>query len=384
MYNITVSLIIGATDLYNLERVVWEITSVCNMKCIHCGSDCNCIKIGQELTTQECLEIIEDLSDLECNHIIFAGGEPLFRKDLGILCSACKQQGINTAIISNGYLVNDDNIKLIKAFDLLAFGMSIDAAEPYLQDYIRGKAGSFAHVKKAIELLNQNDIPISVVTTVHKLNYEQLPKIRDFLIENDIHLWQIQYGDNIGRLNKNWKITEAQFLDIAKFIIETNKKYSKEQLFTSGSDVFGYISNTAKKIQGIWQGCHAGTRIAGISANGDIRGCLSLQEDKYIEGNVRNRSFKDIWLDKNSFKYNRRFSCEMLTDYCRDCYFSSVCKGGCYRAATINGGRCVPYCLYHIEKDGFSSKEEAKLFFSKKELFDLYNPVCEMPKEYLK
>jgi radical SAM protein with 4Fe4S-binding SPASM domain len=353
------------------------------MNCIHCGSDCNCISKGKELSTNECLEVIEDLSDLKSKLLIFSGGEPLLREDLGTLISACHIQNVPVAIISNAYLVNEETIKKIKAFNLLAYGISIDAAEPLLQDYIRGKKNSFEHVKRAIKLLNENNIPPSIVTTIHKLNYTQLPKIRDFLLENNVRMWQIQYGDNIGRLPKEWKITEAQYCKVARFIYDTQRAYPKEKLFVSGVDVFGYMSKLSKAIQGAWCGCVGGIRAVGISANGDVRACLSLQEDKYIEGNVRESSFKQIWMDKTKFQANRRFDCSMLTGYCATCKYAAICRGGCYRAATLNGGRCNPYCLYRFEKEGFSSEYQKRTNFTKQELFDMYNPIREMPKEYL-
>lgn len=373
----------GAKMNYNLNKIVWEITSQCNMNCIHCGSDCNCEIKGKELSTNECLEVIEDLSDLGCKIIIFSGGEPLLRKDLPTLISACHLQGISSAVISNAYLVNETNIKMIKALRLKAFGISVDAADDYIKDYIRGKKNAFKHVQRAIKLLIDNEIPPSIVTTVHKLNFDQLPKIRDFLINNGVKLWQIQYGDNIGRLPKEWKLTEAQYVETAKFIYNTKKMYPNDTLYVSGVDVFGYMSDFSRRIQGRWYGCVGGIKTAGISADGSVRACLSLQEDKYIQDNVRNRPFKEIWNDKNMFKETRCFNCQTLTGYCRNCEFASLCKGGCYRASTINGGRCNPFCLYKFEKEGFSSEYEARTKFSRQEIFEMYNKIRKMPKKYI-
>ena len=374
---------------YLIDKIVWEITSKCNMNCLHCGSDCNCEVKGDELTTGECIEVLEDIRDVGgCNLIIFSGGEPLLRDDIGTLTSICNMFGIKTAVISNAFMVNETTIKKIKALNLLAYGISIDAAEPYMHDYIRGVSHAFEHLEKAIKLLQENNIVPTIVTTVHKLNYNQLPLIRDFLIKNNVKLWQIQYGDNIGRMPKECQITEAQYLEIAKFILDTRKNYSKHFINVSGADVFGYMSKLAKEIQGYWGGCLAGITQVGISADGSVRGCLSMQADKYIEANVKanvkDKSFKEIWKDKNSFAYNRKFDCSMLTGYCRNCMYASICRGGCMRAASISGGRENPYCLYKIEKEGFSSPEQARVDFSKQELFDLYNPIRKLPDEFWK
>lgn len=368
---------------YSPSTVVWEITFKCNVNCIHCGSDCTSVEKEHQLTTAECFDIIEDLADIGTKTVILSGGEPLMRQDIGAIATMIKRLGMNVAFISNGYLVNEKTIKVIEAISPVAYGISLDAGEDYLHDYIRGKQGCFEHVQNAINLLNKHKIPVSIVTTLHKLNYSQLPKIRDFLIKNKIRLWQIQYGDNIGRMSKDTMLTEAQFMEVAKFILETREKYSDKFDKVSGADVFGYLGDIGTKVQGPWWGCHAGMKTLGLGSDGTIRGCLSLQMDKYIEGNARERSLKEIWNDKNSFSYNRRFDCSMLTGYCKDCVYASVCKGGCVRAATTSEGRCNPYCLYKFETEGYSSDEQARTEFSKEEIFMIYDKIRPMPKEFI-
>ena len=369
--------------IYQPKNAVWEITFKCNVNCIHCGSDCTSVEKEHQLTTAECYKVINDLAELGCKTVILSGGEPLMRQDIGAIASMIRTCKMQVGFISNGYLVNEETIKIIDAVRPIAFGISIDAADDYLHDYIRGKEGVFAHVENAIKLLHQYNIVPSVVTTIHKLNFSQLPKIRDFLIKNKIRYWQIQYGDSIGRMSKETMITEAQFFEIAKFILETRKKYKDKFEEVSGADVIGYLGEIGKAVQGYWIGCHAGINGIGLGSDGTVRGCLSLQRDEYKEANVRERSLKEIWNDENLFSYNRKFDCSMLTGYCKTCVYSSVCKGGCLRAATANGGRCNPYCLYKFEKEGFSNEEQAKTNFTKEELFKIYNPIRPLPKKFM-
>lgn len=196
---------------YNVEKVVWEITWKCNAKCIHCGSDCISEEKSHQMTTAECLDLIADLKQLGTRVIFLSGGDPLLRKDFGALAAAIKSHGMEVAFISNALALNDESIKLINAINPVAFGISIDAAEAYMHDYIRGHKGCFEHLLKAIEMLKENCIEPSVVTTVHKLNFTQLPKIRDLLIKLGVRYWQIQYADFIGRMPRETMITEAQF-----------------------------------------------------------------------------------------------------------------------------------------------------------------------------
>ncbi len=368
---------------YAPKKLVWEITFSCNMNCIHCGSDCSSVEKPYQLTTAECFKIIRDLAELGCESIVLSGGEPLLRKDYGAIAAEIQRHGMKVSFISNGDLVNEETVKVLRAIRPDAFGISLDAGEAYLHDYIRGKKGSFDKVIKAFHLLLENGITPSVVSTIHKLNFDQLPKIREVLMKSKVRLWQIQYGDYIGRMTKQTMITEAQFWKMGIFILETQQKYKKYFDVVNGADVFGYNGVLGEQIQGCWTGCYAGMQCLGLGSDGSVRGCLSLQKDEFIEPyTTRDRSLVDIWNDPESFKYNRQFDCSMLTGYCKSCIYAAVCKAGCVRSASIEGGRCNPYCLYKIEKEGFTSEEQARIHFCKEELAEIYNPLKELPKEF--
>ena len=369
---------------YKLEQVVWEITWKCNAKCMHCGSDYISVKKQNELTTAECLDVIADLKQLGTKIIFLAGGDPLCRKDFGEIAAAIKSHGMNVAFISNGLGLTDDNLAVIKAIDPIAFGLSLDAAEAYMHDYIRGRKGCFDNVISSIKKLQDMGVEVSVVSTIHKLNYSQIPKIRELLLNLGVRYWQLQYADFIGRMPSESMITEAQFWEMAKFVLDTKQNYA-DKIDLTGADVTGYMSDFAMAVQGRWYGCQAGMKILGIGSDGTVRGCLSQQFDRYIEGNVRERSIIDIWNDPNAFQYNRHFDCSMLTGYCKDCRYNGVCKGGCTVAATAREGqRCNPYCLYRIETEGFSNMEQARTLFYTEEIANLYNPIRKLPKEFYK
>ena len=370
---------------YQLNKVVWEITWKCNANCIHCGSDCISQEKEYQLTTAECLDIVADLGVLGAKYIFLSGGDPLCRKDFPTIAAAIKNLGMNVGFISNAIGLNEDTIKLIKAINPIVFGISIDAADAWMHDYIRGHKGCFEHLVWAIKELRKNNIETSVVTTLHKLNYSQLPKIRDLLLELGVELWQIQYADFIGRMPHEAMITEAQYWAMAEFMLETRQKY-KGRLNPKGCDVTGYMSDFAKAVQGCdWYGCQAGIKGLGICSDGTIRGCLSQQMDQFIEGNVRETSLVDLWNDPNKFQYNRHFDCSMLGGYCKDCLYGAICKGGCALASSCrsqDGKRCNPYCLYKIEKEGYSNSEQARTDFTKDEIAKLYDPVRKLPNEF--
>ena len=65
-----------------LQLVAWEITRNCNLFCAHCrasaGSDC----YEDELPTEECYCLIDQILEVGRPIIILTGGEPLARQDV--------------------------------------------------------------------------------------------------------------------------------------------------------------------------------------------------------------------------------------------------------------------------------------------------------------
>ena len=80
--------------------------------------------------------------------------------------------------------------------------------------------------------------------------------------------------------------------------------------------------------------------------------------EKYIEGNVRERSVIDIWNDPNSFAYNRKFNLNQLGPLCKNCKYGEKCKGGCtVRSVSITGKpHNDPKCFYRTEKELYKDK----------------------------
>ena len=368
---------------YPLHTVVWEVTWKCNASCIHCGSDCISVEKQNQLTTKECIEIINDLAKIGAKKIVLSGGDPFLRSDLPVLAFAIKERGMGVAFITNAIALDDDKIAMLSEVKPCAFGISIDAGEAWMHDYIRGHNGCFDHAMESIIKLKENGVEPSIITTTHKLNFSQLPKMRDLFIKMGIRAWQIQYADLIGRMQPEAMITEAQFKKQAEFVLETQNLIG-EEMFVTGADVTGYMTELSSKIgMGNWNGCHAGIQALGLGSDGTVRGCLSQQLDKYIEGNIRQNSLYEIWNNPNSFKYNRCFDINTLGGYCRECEYAEICKGGCTRAATKNSDcRCSNFCLHRFDKIGYSNEYQSKTYFSKEEIEKIYSPTKALPKEF--
>jgi len=369
---------------YNLISCVWEFTLACNLRCIHCGSTAG-KKREDELSTDEAIKLCYDLKKTGCKSIALMGGEPFLRKDFWIVARKIRELEMELSVITNGTVYNEDTFKELKKLDIQALATSIDGANPETHDKIRGVDGAFNKTISFIEKALSYDLPVSVITTVSKLNISELDGIKDLIKGRNI-AWQVQIAGSEGeRFDKNYLLSEEEFYSVGLFIEALRRKYSIRELPVIGAHDMGYNSCIIRNIYlyDKWNGCQAGISVVGIRSNGDVLGCLSINNDKYVEGNVRKKSFYEIWNDEKSFRYTRNFKIEDIGENCKNCKYIEDCKGGCSEMSLSKTGvfHNDPYCFYRIELRNMSFLKRKYLEFvskmySKKDIKFLEKIFC--------
>ena len=339
---------------YAPVSVAWEFTLTCNMNCMHCGSSAGDSR-ENELTTKEALALCDEFQKLDTKVVNLTGGEPILRKDWFEVGKKIRDLGMDLSLLSNGLALNEKIVKQLRNLDVYAMAISLDGGTPKTHDSIRGIEGSFDKCMSSLELLKNEGIPATVITTVHKGNIKELTLIRDKLV-NTAKAWQLQIAAPIGRFPRNLILSKEEYYSLALFIAATRRKYSVKELAVMGAHSIGYNSKILRNtmVLPVWKGCQAGITVCAIQSNGGVKGCMSLPDD-YIEGNVKEKSLYDIWNSPDFASYSRNFKKEDLNESCKDCKYGKKCKGGCTTMSIAITGKthCDPYCLHLIEKEMF-------------------------------
>jgi radical SAM protein with 4Fe4S-binding SPASM domain len=331
--------------------VAWELTLSCNMRCMHCGSSAGDTRV-HELTTSEALRLCTQLHDLRAKYINLTGGEALLRKDWYTISKEIKDQGMEVSVLTNGLLLTETIISQLRNVGVYAIALSLDGGTAHTHDSIRRVPGSFEKCLTGLEKLKKENLPATIITTVHKQNFHELPLIRDHII-GKTKAWQIQIAVPIGRFPRELILSPQEFYAVALFIAAMKKRYSVKELAVMGAHSIGYHSQVLRNtmVSPVWKGCQAGISVLGIESNGNIKGCLSLPES-FVEGNIRQRPLADIWNDPHCFSYTRHCTTTDIGSHCADCRYNMTCKGGCTTVSSSLTGapHNDPYCLFSIEK----------------------------------
>jgi radical SAM protein with 4Fe4S-binding SPASM domain len=346
---------------YKPTAAVWEITMDCNMRCKHCGSSCSG-PLPDELTTEEAMEMCDALARIGLQRITLSGGEPFVRPDWDQIAKRLIQNKISTNVLSNGWYIERDTIRRAKEIGISNIGISLDGIQE-THDYIRKKE-SFARIMKVLEVAREEGMPTGIVTCIHKKNIGQLPEMKEILIEKGVGDWQLQAAVPMGNLvhHMDWLMDPEQISDVIDFAYDVMKD---GRIGIHMADVIGYFTRKEIEVRkagcnseynlGIWSGCPAGKELIGIRCNGDIIGCLSIRDDSFIEGNVRQTPLEELWTRPGAFAWNRENSRDKLTGFCKICQYAEYCLGGCssIRWIRYQSRTETKFCAYHaaMEKE---------------------------------
>ena len=252
------------------------------------------------------------------------------RPDWRNIARALTDRNVKVSIITNGYLFSENLIADIKECNVESIAVSLDGPEA-VHDRYRQK-GSFERAMQAIDTLTKNDIPVSVISTLHSKNVLCLEEMYGILKNKKIFAWQLQACSPMGNASNDGFSTNIDFQRVIDFV----EKYLHNPYFAVGvADNIGYYTESEGCIRGntngeaVFLGCRAGLTNIGIDSIGNVRGCESLYDERFIEGNLREESLYEIWNNPDAFFYNRHFTLEHLTGKCRGCIYGSKCAGGC-------------------------------------------------------
>ncbi len=115
----------------------------CNLRCRSCTYWMRPASQSKELTTAQLVGLLDALAAMGTAQVWFVDGEPLLRADLPELVSHARSRGLQTAIITNGTLLDQALARVLADAGLQSLTVSLDGPAP-VHDEIRGSIGAFS------------------------------------------------------------------------------------------------------------------------------------------------------------------------------------------------------------------------------------------------
>lgn len=342
---------------YSMDKkpvVVWNFIRRCNLHCMHCYADARDRDYEGELTTEEALGVVEQLEAFRVPTILFSGGEPLLRKDIFDLASSAVAKGIRCVLSTNGTLITKSIAERIKETGFAYVGVSLDGVGP-VHDRFRATPGSFDAALTGIRNCRDAGIRVGLRFTVNRHNAGELPGVLDLLEQEDIPrccVYHLAYAGRGSKIMADDLSREQARASVDHIFMRARDFHSRgldKDILTvdnHADGVYLYLKlkgeDTARAEEVykllLWNGGNqSGIAIGAIDNLGNVHADQFWWH--YSFGNVRERSFGDIWTDvSDPLMKGLKDRRSLLSGRCRECRYLEICNGNLRERAEAASG----------------------------------------------
>lgn len=281
-------------------KFLWlEITSRCNLRCIHCYAEASAqpaIQPDQKLI----FDWLEQAADMGCQSVQFTGGECTLRKDLRNLILHARQNNFKMIeVFTNGTLLAESLIRFLKENDIHV-AVSLYSYKSGTHDIISGVPGSHEKTMQNLKMLLAYDVPTRGSIIAMKHNEQEVEATRLFLNELGIISGPADPIRPCGRGTgmKDWP--EKYGLSIIRSkpdFIANRKQFESNQ---SGNS------------------CWFGN--AAITSEGNVLPCVFPRD--LVAGNLHEHSLR--WIVDNGLRTFWELTRDKIA-VCRDCEYRYLC-----------------------------------------------------------
>jgi len=345
--------------------VVWNYTQACNLTCKHCYQEAGHKPLASELSTEQKLNLVDQLADEYVPFLAIAGGEPLVTKDIWKVLERAQQRGVHTTIATNGTLLTKETCQRLADSGVKYVEVSLDSVLPEEHDRFRGLPGAWKRTVAGIRnVASTPGLRAGLAMCVTRLNYHHAEAMinlaQDLGCTTFVHFNFIPVGR--GRELATMDITPRErelllqllnrHLQEGKIsIMSTAPQFGRACILYGPLDGLMATAHAgkgkgrqAKVLSRYIGGCGAGRCYCCVEPEGKVTPCVYMSSE--VIGDLKRQSLMEIWQDPRFDIYSHR---EDRGDHCAVCDYRAYC-GGC-RARALSyledatGGD--PGCVYN-------------------------------------
>jgi mycofactocin radical SAM maturase len=308
--------------------LTWELTYACNLSCVHCLSSSGRRDPG-ELSTSECMAVIDELERMQVFYVNIGGGEPTVRPDFWELIDYAAAHHVGVKFSTNGVMITPEVARRLATSDYVDVQLSLDGATAEVNDAVRGP-GSYATAMRAMENLATagfTGFKISVVMTRHNVGQLDAFKAMADRFDAQLRITRLRPSGRGADVWEELHPTAAQQRELYDWLLAHG-----EQVLTG--DSFFHLAGYGEAMPGL-NLCGAGRVVCLIDPVGDVYACPFAIHDNFLAGNVRDAGgFQSVWRDSELFADLRR---PQTGGACTSCSAFDACRGGCMAAKFFTG-----------------------------------------------
>ena len=296
--------------------VLFELTPRCNMNCIHCYLKNS--HIYNELKYERIIELIDILYEKGILFLTFTGGEIFTRSDFLDIYLHAKKKGFLVELFTNGYLISDEIIDVLKEYPPLLVDISLYGANEDTYYKITGIKGAFERVLINCKKLKEAGIRVSLKTPVMNETLEQIDAMKDIAAQMDIpFVYTFEICSTIDKDNSP-KSHQVRMRDVLKHEFENHFKQiadGKKRDVDRNNIVQELLHNKY-----VYR-CNVALNSFVIDYGGNMCPCMKLRHKGEL---LTKEKYDDIW--KQFGLYSKMLATEnYMCKKCDAAYYCDIC-----------------------------------------------------------
>lgn len=300
-------------------NVHWELTNLCNLKCVHCYQQDDGPRSG--LPPADLLHLTgRRIVDAGVFEVTLTGGEVLLVPQLRDLVAYFNANGLRPHITSNGMLVDDAAADWLAAADV-TFQVSLDAADPRRHNAVRRSPHAYTRALAGVSRLVERGVDVSLAYTAMPDNLEEIEGVLALAVERGVSrvcvgevLPEFGSAENRQRL----ELGAEPFKRFVTGLHALSDRY-RGRVELAAALLSGHLHDQRLKNSP----CTALDRDLAILHDGWAYPCPFVRDPRQRLGNVREHDLRAIW----SSGAAQRFRAEKQTRTSKHCVDSAGPSG---------------------------------------------------------
>ncbi|MCW2922958.1 MAG: pyrroloquinoline quinone biosynthesis protein PqqE [Thermoleophilia bacterium] len=327
--------------------LVAELSYVCPLHCPYCSNPTGIVgaRRSAELPTADWTRVFREASALGVLQLALTGGEPLLRRDLEELCSASRDAGLYSTLVTSALPALDTRVEALRDAGLDHVQVSIQHADRERSDVIGG-AVSFDAKLAAARAVRELGMPLTINVVLHRDNLDDVDEIIELaagLGARRLELANTQYH--------GWAAVNKQALMPTRAQVERGERIveaARERLGARMEILWvlpDHFEDLPKPCMGGW-----GSDAIIIDPTGRVLPCQSAATLPGLPvERVTDSSLEQVWFDSELF--NRYRGHAWMQEPCRSCPLGrqDVDHGGCRcQAFALTGDAAATDPVCHL------------------------------------
>ncbi|MGP3922426.1 radical SAM protein [Streptomyces sp. 8N616] len=292
-------------------NVHWELTNLCNLKCVHCYQQDDGPRMG--LPSADVLSLIaRRIVEAGVFEVTLTGGEVLLVPQLRSLVAFFNANGLRPHITSNGMLVDDSTAAWLAAADV-TFQVSLDAADPDRHNAVRRSPHAYAKALAGVSRLVERGVEVSFAYTAMPDNLEEIEGVAALAAERGVRRVCVgevlpEFGSAADR--RRLELAAEPFGHFVAGLQALRDRY-RGRVDIAAALLSGHLHDPQLRASP----CTALDRDLAILHDGWAYPCPFVRDRRQRLGHVRQQGIREIW----SSPAARRFRAEKQTRASKHC-----------------------------------------------------------------